>query len=95
MKLTSNTKTLAENKVLILYVLDIVKKPINNDDLFQLIQSINDMNYFYFQQFIYDLLEDKYIKYNTFELTYTLTETRKKNFRINKRPYSWNSKIKN
>ena len=61
MKLTSDNDTLAENKVLILYILNKLKAPINNDALMQLVLSIQDINYFYFQQFLLDLLEDKYI----------------------------------
>lgn len=61
MKLTSDSETLAENKVLILYILDKLNKPINNDNLLKLVLSIQDMNYFYFQQFLLDLLEHKYI----------------------------------
>ena len=62
MKLTSDNETLAENKVLILYILNTVNKPVNNDELLQLVLSITDMNYFYFQQFLLDLIENKYIE---------------------------------
>lgn len=61
MKLTSDNETLAENKVLILYILNKLNKPISNDSLLKLVLSIQDMNYFYFQQFLLDLLENKYI----------------------------------
>lgn len=61
MKLTSDNETLAENKVLILYVLNTINKPIGNSELLELILSITDMNYFYFQQFLLDLMENKYI----------------------------------
>lgn len=61
MKLGADNETLAENKVLILYLLSIVDGPINNDELFRLVLSIQDMNYFYFQQFLLDLEENKYI----------------------------------
>ena len=61
MKLTSDSETLAEKKALILYILDKVSKPINNDALLKLAISIDNMNYFYFQQFLLDLLENKYI----------------------------------
>ncbi len=61
MKLTSDNETLAENKVLILYVLSKVGKPISNDSLLNLVLTITDMNYFYFQQFLLDLIENKYI----------------------------------
>lgn len=62
MKLTSDNETLAENKVLILYILNKIDTPVSNNELLQLVLSIEDMNYFYFQQFILDLLENKYIE---------------------------------
>ncbi len=61
MKLPSDKEELAENKVLILYILSKINKPITNSELLDLIQSITDMNYFYFQQFLIDLIENKYI----------------------------------
>ncbi len=80
MKLTSDNETLAEKKALILYILDKVSKPISNDALFKLVVSIDDMNYFYFQQFLLDLLENKYIINYTQdeESLYELTEEGKK-----------------
>ena len=39
---------LAENKVLILYILNQVHKPITNDNLYKLVLTAIDMNYFYF-----------------------------------------------
>lgn len=61
MKLTSDSETLAENKVLILYILNKIGKPISNDALLNLVLAVTDMNYFYFQQFLLDLLENGYI----------------------------------
>lgn len=61
MKLTSDNETLAENKVLILYILNKIGKPISNDSLLNLVLAVTDMNYFYFQQFLLDLLENGYI----------------------------------
>ena len=61
MKLSSNDQRLAECKVLILYILNKIQKPVTNDVLLQLILSIDDMNYFYFQQFLLDLIENNYI----------------------------------
>ena len=76
MKLTSDSETLAEKKALILYILDKVAKPISNDALLKLTVSIDNMNYFYFQQFLLDLLENKYIINYTQdgETLYELTE---------------------
>ena len=61
MKLTQDGEVLAENKVLILYILNKLNEPITNDALLRLVLSVMDMNYFYFQQFLLDLLENKYI----------------------------------
>ena len=61
MKLTSDSETLAENKVLILYVLNNINKPITSDALYNIITSSIELNYFYFQQFLLDLIESKYI----------------------------------
>lgn len=61
LKITSDNETLAENKVLILYLLDQVHKPITNDNLFKLVLSAIDMNYFYYQQFLLDLISADFI----------------------------------
>ncbi len=61
MKLGADNETLAENKVLILYLLSIVGRPISNDELYRLVLSVQDMNYFYFQQFLIDLENNRYI----------------------------------
>ena len=61
MKLASDDEKLAECKVLILYILNKIQKPVTSIVLFQLVLSIDDMNYFYFQQFLLDLMENKYI----------------------------------
>ena len=79
MKITSDSETLAENKVLILYILDTVKKPITNDALYSVVSSAVDLNYFYFQQFLLDLIEAKYVVRYTKETqdVYELTENGK------------------
>ncbi|MDO5557069.1 MAG: DUF4364 family protein [Clostridia bacterium] len=61
MKLTSDKETLAEYKVIILYILNKIGKPISNDSLLNLVLKVTDINYFYFQQFLLDLLENSYI----------------------------------
>lgn len=52
---------LADNKLLILYILKKVNHPISYKELLELVISISDMNYFDFQQFLQDLLDDKFI----------------------------------
>lgn len=61
MKLASDDETLAENKVLILYVLEKANKPLTNDVLYKIVLAAVNMNYFYFQQFILDLINVGYI----------------------------------
>ncbi|MGN1327232.1 MAG: DUF4364 family protein [Clostridia bacterium] len=61
MKLTSDDETLAENKVLILYVLEKANKPLTNDVLYKIVLAAVNMNYFYFQQFTLDLINVGYI----------------------------------
>ena len=52
MKLASDNETLAENKALILYLLSKVNEPLENTDFYKLVLSFQNMNYFYFQQFL-------------------------------------------
>ena len=58
---SNNTTTLAENKVLILYILNRINKDIKQDDLFKIITSINEINYFYFKQVLTDLIDSKLV----------------------------------
>lgn len=84
MKLTQDGEVLAENKVLILYILDKLEKPITNDGLLRLVLSVMDMNYFYFQQFLLDLIERNFIL--CFEQNgkhvYQITDTGKKTLEL-------------
>ena len=61
MKLTEDNSSLAEHKLLVLYILNKIGKPINQKALLELISSITELNYFYFQQFLLDLIENKYV----------------------------------
>ena len=58
---SDNITTLAENKVLILYILNLLDRDIRQDDLFKIISSINDINYFYYKQIIIDLIDSKLV----------------------------------
>ena len=62
MKITSDNETLAEHKVLILYVLSNVNKSITNDALYSIVSSAVDINYFHFQQFLLDLITAKFVR---------------------------------
>ena len=58
---SNNTTTLAENKVLILYILNLIDGDIIQDGLFKIISSINNINYFYFKQILTDLIDSKLV----------------------------------
>lgn len=61
MSQSDNTTALAENKVLILYILDKIQDGIFEDGLYKIINSINNVNYFYFKPVLNDLLETKLV----------------------------------
>ena len=63
MKSNSDKNNLAENKVLILYILNRLDKDITNDGLYKIISSFNGLNYFYFQQTLKDLVETNLVGY--------------------------------
>ena len=76
MKITSDNETLAEHKVLILYVLSNVNKSITNDALYSIVSSAVDINYFHFQQFLLDLITAKFVRCYEKEIqsVYEITE---------------------
>ena len=86
MKLTSDSETLAENKVLILYILNNIKDGITNNDLYKIVLDVIDMNYFYFQQFLLDLIENNYVvQYQSEDLTlYQITDAGKQTLELTK-----------
>ena len=58
---SNNTTSLAENKVLILYILTLIDSEIIQDGLFKIISSINNINYFFFKQILTDLIDSKLV----------------------------------
>jgi predicted transcriptional regulator len=76
LKLTSDDETLAENKVLILYILKNVNESLTNNNLYKIVLAVIDMNYFYFQQFLLDLIDNGYVMhYQTEDVTlYQITD---------------------
>lgn len=61
MSSSDNTTALAENKVLILYILNQLSSGIIEDGLYKIISSINNVNYFYFKEVLTDLLDSKLV----------------------------------
>ena len=58
-----NSSELAENKLLMLYVLKSIKEPISNTQLTEIILENNFINYFTFQQYLSELEESKFVEY--------------------------------
>lgn len=72
---------LAQNKVLILYILKNVRHNVTESDLFKLVLSVDNINYFYFKQILTDLIDSKLVQaYSKDEInkdnqeTYELTD---------------------
>lgn len=76
MKLASDNETLAENKVLLLYILNNVKEALTNNNLYKIVLAVVDMNYFYFQQFLLDLITNDYVMHyqNEDKTLYQITD---------------------
>ena len=58
-----NSSELAENKLLMLYVLKSIKEPISNTQLTEIILENNFINYFTFQQYLAELEESNFVNY--------------------------------
>lgn len=58
-----NTLELAENKLLVLYILEQIKLPISNNQITQVILENNLINYFTLQQYISELHAANFISY--------------------------------
>ena len=76
MLLSSGDQKLAEGKILILYILNKIGKPVTNAELLNVVTSLTDMNYFYFQQFLLDLIDSKYVEHysNGCDMVYKLSK---------------------
>lgn len=58
-----NSADLAENKLLVLYVMESLKQPITNTQLTEIILENNFINYFTLQQYISELVSSEFLKY--------------------------------
>ena len=61
MSSSDNTTALAENKVLILYTLTQRPNGLTEGNLYKIISSINNVNYFYFKEVLTDLLNSRLV----------------------------------
>ncbi|MGL5149347.1 MAG: DUF4364 family protein [Clostridium sp.] len=70
---------LAENKLLLLYILETLKRPISNSQLTDIILENNLINYFTLQQYVSELEGSDFIKYEDIDEKKLLTITPKGN----------------
>ena len=56
-----NNNSLAENKILILYILSRINREFIENDLLKIMSSINNINYFYFKDILTDLVNSKLV----------------------------------
>ncbi|NLW22692.1 MAG: DUF4364 family protein [Tissierellia bacterium] len=59
---TENTEELAQNKLLLLFIINKSKKPLTNEEITEFILENNYMNYFLIQQYLSELVESNFIK---------------------------------
>ena len=60
-----SSSELAENKLLMLYVLKAINEPISNTQLTEIILENNFINYFTLQQYISELIASDFLRYET------------------------------
>ncbi|MCR2045334.1 DUF4364 family protein [Anaerosalibacter massiliensis] len=85
-----STEELAQNKLLLLYIIDKSDAPLTNGEITEFVLENNYMNYFLVQQFLSELIESKFIEYTKKEgkERYTILKKGKLtlNYFINKIP---------
>lgn len=65
--LIENTEELAQNKLLLLYIIDKPQTPLSNSEITEFVLENNYMNYFLIQQFLSELVESKFIEYKKYK----------------------------
>jgi hypothetical protein len=82
----SNMREIAENKLIILYILSRAKRPLTQDQLIEINQSGGYMNYFIFAQELNELIDGQYAEKINQMYKITLRGTQILNMFINKIP---------
>jgi len=59
----NNTEELAQNKLLLLYIINKSTIPLSNEELTEFVLEKDYMNYFLIQQYLSELVESNFIKY--------------------------------
>lgn len=72
---TNSSQQLAENKLLLLYIIDRIEFPMSNPQITQFVLENDIMNYFMLQQFLGELKDSKFIIENTKDNEHIFTIT--------------------
>lgn len=74
-----NNKEMAENKIILLYIIDKINLPISNQQITKLVLENKYMNYFFLQQFLNELCESNFLDVEVADekTYYTLTPSGK------------------
>ncbi|NLJ78598.1 MAG: DUF4364 family protein [Tissierellia bacterium] len=59
---TENTEELAQNKLILLYIIDQSNTPMGNQEIIEFIMEDNYMNYFLIQEYLRELVESKLLR---------------------------------
>lgn len=73
----SSNKELAENKLILLYIVEKIGMPVSNNHLTKVILENKFMNYFLLQQFLKELCDSNFLEHSNADekSLYTITET--------------------
>lgn len=58
-----NTEELAQNKLLLLYIINESRKPLTNNEITEFVLQNNYMNYFLIQQYLSELVDSEFLEY--------------------------------
>ncbi|AGK97932.1 DUF4364 family protein [Clostridium pasteurianum] len=72
-----DTLELAENKLLLIYILKQIKLPVSKNQLTEIVLKNNFINYFTLQEYISELISANFISYNDIDGKHRLTVTSK------------------
>lgn len=79
MSLLGSNSEVAQNKIILLYIIEKLNLPVSNLQMVKIVLENRFMNYFFLQHFLNDLCENKLLEYNQDEdkTFYHLTQTGK------------------
>lgn len=78
-----STEELAQNKLLLLYIIDKSEIPLTNGEITEFVLENNYMNYFLVQQFLSELVDSKFIEYSKKEDKERYTQLKKGELTLN------------